>query len=130
MDRFWHSRCLNDHMDLSDMIGTLASGANASLVAKNWTKTFFLLLLIKSLPVDGFWCLRCLTDRIYLPHMIGSLASGATKSLVAKIWTNFIAIYNGRIWMFKVSKRPYWSLRNDNITCKWCHFLHGGQKLN
>ena len=31
-------KCLNDHIDLSDMIGSFASGATASLVAKNRTK--------------------------------------------------------------------------------------------
>ena len=34
MDWFWHSRCLNDLIDLLYMIGSFASGANASLVAK------------------------------------------------------------------------------------------------
>ena len=29
MDRFWCSRCLNDHIDLANMIRSLASGANA-----------------------------------------------------------------------------------------------------
>ena len=38
MDGFWHSRFLNDHIDLFYMIGSLASGANTSLVAKNGTK--------------------------------------------------------------------------------------------
>ena len=41
MDGFWHSRCLNDHIDLPNIIRSLASGANASLVAKNWTKKTF-----------------------------------------------------------------------------------------
>ena len=40
MDGFWHSRWLHNCMDLSDMIGTLASDANASLVAKNGTKKY------------------------------------------------------------------------------------------
>ena len=38
MDRFWHSRCLNDCIDLLYMIGLFASSANISLVAKNRTK--------------------------------------------------------------------------------------------
>ena len=66
------------------MIGTFASGANASLVAKNLTKKIIPLPLIKSSPVDGFWHLRCLYDRINQPDMIGSFASGANTSLVAK----------------------------------------------
>ena len=37
MDRFWHSRW-NDRIDLLYMIGSFASGANVSLVAKNGTK--------------------------------------------------------------------------------------------
>ena len=41
MDRFWYSRCLNDHINLMDMIRSLASGANAFLVAKNGTKKDF-----------------------------------------------------------------------------------------
>ena len=38
VDRFWCLRCLNDHINLLDMIGSLASGATASLVGKNGTK--------------------------------------------------------------------------------------------
>ena len=38
LDGFWHSRCLNNRIDLPNMIRSLASGANASLVAKNGTK--------------------------------------------------------------------------------------------
>ena len=69
------------------MIGLLASGANASLVAKNGTKKEFPLLLIESSPVDRFWCLKCQNDPINLPDIIGSLVSGANNSLVAKIST-------------------------------------------
>ena len=74
MDGFWHSRCLHDCTDLTDMIGTLASGANAFFVAKNGTT------IDKSSPEDRFWCLRCLYDCINLFYMIGSLASGANAS--------------------------------------------------
>jgi len=87
MDGFWHSRCLNDRIDLFYMIGSFASGANVSLVAKNGTKKIIPQLSIKSSPVDRFQSLRCLNDRIDLPYMMGSLASGATNSLVAKIGT-------------------------------------------
>ena len=66
------------------MIGSFASGANVSLVAKNGTKKIIPLLWLHSSPVDRFWCLRCLNDHIDLPDMIGSFASGATASLVAK----------------------------------------------
>ena len=47
MDGFWHLRCLNNHMDLPYMIGTLASSANASSVAKNGTKQIIPLPSIK-----------------------------------------------------------------------------------
>ena len=40
-DRFWHSRCLNNCIDLAEMIGSLASGANTFLLAKNGTKKTF-----------------------------------------------------------------------------------------
>ena len=60
------------------MIGSFASGATTSLVAKNRTKQL-------SQPFeDGFLCSRCLNDCIEVPDMIGSFASGATTSLVAK----------------------------------------------
>ena len=138
MDGFSHSRCLNDRIDLLYMIGSFASGAHVSLVAKNGTKKIIPQLSIKSSPVDRFQSLRCLNDRIDLPYMMGSLASGATNSLVAKIGTKDLAtscwvyrIWNNRqILMFKVSKLPYQSPPHDRITCKRCHFLHGGQKLN
>ena len=41
IDGFRCSRCLNDRIDLAYMIRLLASGANASLVAKNGTKKNF-----------------------------------------------------------------------------------------
>ena len=41
VDIFGCLRCLNDDIDLPQMIGSLASGANASLVAKKGTKIFF-----------------------------------------------------------------------------------------
>ena len=71
-------------IDLPNIIGSFASGATASLVAKNVTKKIILLLSIKSSPVDGFQSLRCLNNHIKVPDMIGSFASGATASLVAK----------------------------------------------
>ena len=40
MDGFQQSRCLNDRIDLFYMIGSFASGANVSLVAKNGTKKY------------------------------------------------------------------------------------------
>ena len=52
MDGFLHSRCLNDRIALLYMIGSFASGANVSLVAKVGTKKNIPLLSIKSLPVD------------------------------------------------------------------------------
>ena len=138
MDRFWWSRCLNSHIKVSNMMGSLASSTYASLVAKTLIRKIFSLLLIKSLPVDQFSCLRCLNNCIDLPHLIGSLASGATNSLVTKIGTKYFAtsclVYifwtNRQILIFKVCKWPYWSSQYDRITCKWRHFLPGGQKFN
>ena len=88
MDRFWHSRCLNNCIDFLYMIESFASGANASLVAVNGTKEIILLLSIKSSPVNRFQSLRCLNDHIDFHYMMGSPACGATNSLVAKIGTN------------------------------------------
>ena len=48
LDGFWCSRCLNDRVHLLYMIGSFASGANVSLVAKNGTKRIIPLLWIKS----------------------------------------------------------------------------------
>ena len=78
IDGFWSSRCLNDYIEGSDMIGSFASSATTSLVAKNGTK-------ILSQPFeDRFLCSRCLNDCIEVPDMIGLFASGTTASLVAK----------------------------------------------
>ena len=112
MDGFWCSRCLNKCIDLLYMIGSFASGANVSLVAKNGTKKIIPLLSIKSSPVDRFQSLRCLNYHIDLPYMMGLLAIGATNSLVAKIGTKDFAtscsVYrfwtNGQILMLKVSE--------------------------
>ena len=38
MDGFLYSRCLNNYINLSNMIETFTSGATTSLVAKNRTK--------------------------------------------------------------------------------------------
>ena len=91
MDVYWHLRCLNDHTDIPDMIGSCASEANASSLAKNGTKKIFPLLSIISSPVDIFWCLRCQNNCIDPPDTIGLIASGATSFLVAKIGTKDLA---------------------------------------
>ena len=63
---------------LLNIIGSFASGATASLLAKNGTKKL-------SQPFeDGFRCSRCPYNCIKVPDMIGSFASSATASLVAK----------------------------------------------
>ena len=46
MDGSWHSRCLNNPINFSHIIGSFASGAAASLVAKNITKKNFLNITI------------------------------------------------------------------------------------
>ena len=38
MERSWCKRCLSDHIDLHNMIGSLDIGTTASLVAYNKTK--------------------------------------------------------------------------------------------
>ena len=38
MDRFWCSRCLNDRVEVPDMIRLFAGGATTPLVVKIWTK--------------------------------------------------------------------------------------------
>ena len=48
--RFWCLRCLNDHIDLLNMIGSLTSGATNSLVAKIRTKD-----LVTSCSVHRIW---------------------------------------------------------------------------
>ena len=78
MDRFWCSRCQNDHINLPKKIGSFASGATIRLVVKNGTKS------IKSEIMDGFWWLRCLNDRIPQPDIIGTIADETTDPLVAK----------------------------------------------
>ena len=40
VDRFQSLRCLNDRIDLPYMMGSIASGATNSLVAKTGTKDF------------------------------------------------------------------------------------------
>ena len=76
--RIWCSRCLNNRINVPNMIRSFASSATASLVAKNGTKE------LSHMFEDGFWCSRCLNDQIQVPNMIGTFASSATASLVAK----------------------------------------------
>ena len=42
MDGFLSSRCLNDHSDLPDVIGSFLSGATTPMVVKNGTKNYFM----------------------------------------------------------------------------------------
>lgn len=72
LDKFCHLRCLNDCIDLPDMIGSYASGTNAFLGPKVEQKNTTP-LCIKSSPVDRFWCLSCLINYIDLSNMIGHL---------------------------------------------------------
>ena len=41
MDGFWSSRCLNDHIDLPDKIGSFLGGAATPMVVKNGTEKLF-----------------------------------------------------------------------------------------
>ena len=50
MDGFWCSRSLNDCIGLPNMIGSFASGATASIVAKNWTTCRLLMTFFT--PID------------------------------------------------------------------------------
>ena len=90
------------------MIGSFASGATASLVAKNGTNQ------LSQLFEDGFWCSRCLNDCIKVPNMIGSFTSDATASLGAKkelknyYTTVDKIITTGQILVFDVSKWLSW----------------------
>ena len=68
MDRFWCSRCLNNHINIHNMIGSFKSGATASLVAKYWTK--------RNIPGDRFWCLRCLNEILPWFTLEGSSPEG------------------------------------------------------
>ena len=38
VDRFWYLRCLNNHIEVYNIIRSFASGATAYLVVKIWTK--------------------------------------------------------------------------------------------
>ena len=38
MEGFWHSRCLNDRIEVPDMMRLFAGGATTPLVVKIWTK--------------------------------------------------------------------------------------------
>ena len=109
MDKFRCLRCLNDCIEVPDMIRLFASGTNASLMAKNRNRKL-------SQPfVDRYWCLSCLKNCIKVPNMIGSSASGAIASLVAHNITEIISAIWGGILMFKLSKWPYQSARHNRI---------------
>ena len=55
IDKLLCSGCLNNHINLPDLIASFASRATASLVDKNRTKYMFPILWITSSPVDRFW---------------------------------------------------------------------------
>ena len=102
------------------MIGSFASGANVSLVAKIATKNCA--QSIESKIMDEFWCSECLNDYIDLLYMIGSFASGTNASFVAKNWNKKTTIdqiiTSAQISDFEVSKWLYRSPLHDGITCK------------
>ena len=94
MDGFWCSRCLNDRVEVPDMMRLFAGGATTPLVVKIWTKQPWVKIenLLFALPIspeimDRFWCSRCLNDRVEVPDMMRLFAGGATTPLVVKIWT-------------------------------------------
>ena len=68
MDGFWCSSCLNNSINLPDMIGSLASSANTSFMAKNETKkTFqtlrFSIAILRYLEAEfnrGYFIIFCL----------------------------------------------------------------------
>ena len=68
------------------MIGLFASGATASLVAKNGTKKNIPLLRIKSPPVNGFWCLRCLNAHLDMSITMGPNRFGLAGLPMAAIF--------------------------------------------
>ena len=78
------------------MIGSFASCATASLLAKNGTKNH-LRCLKTYFDVQG-----CLNDHIKVPNIIGSFASCATASLVAKNGTKELH------QLFEVVPLPPW----------------------
>ena len=81
VDKFGCLRCLNNFIDLPDMIESFSSGVATFMVAKNGTKEL-------SQPFeDGFGCSRCLKNHMEVPDMKGSFARGATAFLVVKIGT-------------------------------------------
>ena len=108
MDKFLCSRCLNERIVLTNMIGSFANGTTTSLVAQKGTKK-----LNQSFE-DRFWCSRCLNNYIKVPDMMRLFAGGATTPLVVKIWTkqpwvkieysrNFdhnFALFGGKIWLW------------------------------
>ena len=120
MDEFWCSRCLNNCIDLTYMIGSFSSGTNASLVTQNEAKQIIPLLWIKSSPVDRFWYLSCLNDHIDLPDMIGSFASGAIAFIVAKNQTKTLSQLFKELQGYLEAKFDY---RYFII------FLHNGSKI-
>ena len=81
MDGFWCSRCLNNCIDLPNMIESFVSGATASLVPKKGTENLSLLF------ENIFWCSRYLNNCIHVPDMMGSFIGGTTTPLVVKSWT-------------------------------------------
>ena len=74
------------------MIGSFASDATTSLVAKNGTSK------LSQAFDDRFSCSRYLYNHFKVPNMIESFASGATTSLVAKNGTT--TVYNSPVDRF------------------------------
>ena len=94
-----------------------------------------LFLLYSFITLMG-WSLEILFSA-QIPHLLSyplrqlcSSSSSSDPKLLHAPGSAYIFVNNGRILMFKVSKRLYRSARHDEIIFRWCHNPPGGENLN
>ena len=96
IDRFWCSRCLNNCIDLPNMIGSFESGATTSIVAKNQAKIY--LSRLKSYRAQ-------IRNLSYLPLIY---SWDHIRTILGPFWDNFGTILGPFVDHFETNLWPFW----------------------
>ena len=95
IDGFLCSRCLNDHIDVPNMIGPIASGATSSMLAKNGTKSLYIFDLFW--PIWSIWPILTYSNLFW--HIRPILTYFDLFDLFDLIWPNLTNLtYFDQFW--------------------------------
>ena len=125
MDGFWCSRCLNDHIEVPDMMRLFAGGATTPLVVKFWTKQPWLSICATLITILRY--LEAKFDYVYFIFFCNMVPRFHTKNLKS-FWPKMkerrqfsqILIW---IWIGNIAFMPWFLLEMTWIFCVelWNH---------